>query len=284
MALKTPTPGREAHCNASCDGYAPYCGDQIVSDGEACDAGAGNNDGYSFAGVCNTSCSALGPRCGDDEVQSEFETCDDGDANTNVYSASEVCNNTCQGFAPRCGDGQVQFDEGETCDDGDANQDVYAGQEVICDTTCKGHAPYCRNNREVTDGEECDTGDNNNDVYGIGETCNRTCCGLFALIAETVSKMATKPVMTVMPMPTPTVFFRIAMPIVLTPRRIAETVSGRRRAKPATMATATTAITAKAIAKRCSRFVVMGLSKVMRSATTATPKTVIIVPPIVVRR
>ena len=31
-------------------------------------------------------------------------------------------------------------------------------------------------------------------------------------------------------------------------------------------------------------FVVMGLSKVMRSATTATPKTVIIVPPIVVRR
>ena len=49
--------------------------------------------------------------------------------------------------------------------------------------------------------------------------------------------------------------------------------------KPATMATATTAITAKV--QRCSRFVVMGLSKVMRSATTATPKTVIIVPPIV---
>jgi len=47
-------------CGPGCV-IAPYCGDGVVSNGEACDEGATNGTGY---GHCTTSCT-LGPRCGD---------------------------------------------------------------------------------------------------------------------------------------------------------------------------------------------------------------------------
>ncbi|MBN2362290.1 MAG: DUF1566 domain-containing protein [Deltaproteobacteria bacterium] len=67
------------HCNANCDGWAPYCGDGVVdSPDEACDSGPANGDGWSFAGHCNGTCSDWALYCGDTAVETGVEDCDDG--------------------------------------------------------------------------------------------------------------------------------------------------------------------------------------------------------------
>ena len=52
--------GASKMCGANCK-WAAYCGDAVVSNGEACDEGALNGAGY---GHCTAACT-LGPRCGD---------------------------------------------------------------------------------------------------------------------------------------------------------------------------------------------------------------------------
>ncbi|MFX6006975.1 hypothetical protein ABTF07_20585, partial [Acinetobacter baumannii] len=52
-------------CGPGCK-FAPYCGDGIVSNGEACDEAALNGTGY---GHCASGCT-LGPRCGDGIIES----------------------------------------------------------------------------------------------------------------------------------------------------------------------------------------------------------------------
>ena len=93
------------------------CGDGFVWAGEeACDDGV--NDG-AYAG-CAPGCDALGPHCGDGEVNGP-EACDDG-TNDGSY---EGCAPDCLALGPGCGDGEVYSGEAadggvyEECDDGD---------------------------------------------------------------------------------------------------------------------------------------------------------------------
>ena len=80
------------------------CGDGERDPGEACDDGV--NDG-SYGG-CSPGCGALGPRCGDGEVQSDHEACD----------GTAGCGEDCVLLPLECGDGV--FVPGELCPSGDA--------------------------------------------------------------------------------------------------------------------------------------------------------------------
>ena len=111
-------------CNAC---KAPFCGNQIVDPGEACD-GTIDCCGGCKVGSCGDGVAACGeacddgnmintdgctnnctlPVCGDGIVNGD-DVCDDG----NKVDA-DGCTNACQ--APACGDGIVQT--GEQCDDG----------------------------------------------------------------------------------------------------------------------------------------------------------------------
>ena len=168
----------EPHCNASCSGNAPHCGDGTTdnADGEVCDAGDANTASYTATPGCNTTCSGPNPHCGDGETQ-ESELCDDGDANTDAYSASEVCNSTCNDLAPRCGDGVLQESDGETCDSGAANTNAYSGAEIVCNSTCSGEAPRCGDGTKDEGFEVCDQGDSNTYDYRVDKTCVPTCDG-----------------------------------------------------------------------------------------------------------
>ena len=90
------------------------CGDGIATRFEFCDDGPGANTGE--YGHCLPDCSALGPHCGDGNLDEGFEACDDGD-NLGVYNS---CNPDCTA-GPRCGDGIRQPEFGEGCDAGLAN-------------------------------------------------------------------------------------------------------------------------------------------------------------------
>ena len=90
------------------------CGDGIATRFEFCDDGAGENTGE--YGHCLADCSALGPHCGDGNLDEEFEACDDGD-NLGVYNS---CNPDCTA-GPSCGDGIRQPEFGEDCDAGEQN-------------------------------------------------------------------------------------------------------------------------------------------------------------------
>jgi fibro-slime domain-containing protein len=116
----------ERHTNASnfeltLDGFVTErstcdytCGDGVATRFEFCDDGDGQNTGA--YGHCLPNCTALGPHCGDGNLDEEFETCDDGD-NLGVYNS---CNPDCTD-GPRCGDGVRQPEFGEDCDAGSEN-------------------------------------------------------------------------------------------------------------------------------------------------------------------
>lgn len=72
------------------------CGDGVVSDGELCDLGAGNNIGTYASStddrVCAADCVSYGPYCGDDILQVRFdEECDDGN-----HTDGDLCSATCE--------------------------------------------------------------------------------------------------------------------------------------------------------------------------------------------
>lgn len=94
--------------------------------GEACDDGV--NDG-SYGG-CSPGCGALGPRCGDGEVQSEHEACD----------GTAGCGEDCALLPLECGDGV--FVPGELCFSGDARTVTPMIQQrvVVGDYDGDGHA------------------------------------------------------------------------------------------------------------------------------------------------
>ena len=101
------------------------CGDGVATRFEFCDDGPGQNTGA--YGHCLPNCSALGPHCGDGNVDEDFEDCDDGD---NLGGASG-CNPDCTEGAS-CGDGIRQPDLGEECDAGPDN----GAPGSACSETC----------------------------------------------------------------------------------------------------------------------------------------------------
>jgi fibro-slime domain-containing protein len=176
-------------CAPGCQ-LAPYCGDAVVSNGEACDEGATNGAGY---GHCTAVCT-LGQRCGDKIVNGP-EACDDGIDNGSsgskcaadctlkcgnaVVDVGEACddgtaanvggygkcNPDCS-FGPRCGDGIKNGTE--TCDDG-KNDGTYG----TCKADCT-FAGYCGDNLLQTPPELCDNGAQNNvSAYGPDQCTNR---------------------------------------------------------------------------------------------------------------
>ncbi|HET7544272.1 MAG TPA: DUF4215 domain-containing protein, partial [Polyangiaceae bacterium] len=139
-------------CGPGCK-FAPYCGDQIVSNGEQCDDGANNGKGY---GYCLAGCK-IGQRCGDG-VKNGPEQCDDG---VNNGTSGSLCQMDC---TFKCGNGVV--DAGELCDDGAANNTGGYGK---CKADCTP-GPYCGDGYQ-SNGEVCDDGKNDGS-YG---TCDPGC-------------------------------------------------------------------------------------------------------------
>ena len=160
--------------------YMTMCGNGIVEAGEACDHGA-NNGTY---GYCNSTCTGLGPRCGD-SVRNGPEECDDGNT-----SNTDACLNTC--VNARCGDTYVQSGV-EMCDDGNmvttdacimcvnarcGDGYVQSGVEMCddgnmsntdaCVAMCR--AAVCGDGYIRTGVETCDDGNTVN-----GDSCPSTC-------------------------------------------------------------------------------------------------------------
>ena len=124
----TPTIMRRSQiCDPSCQGYAPYCGDGDITDGEVCDDG-NNDDGDSVRTIARR----IKPSAA--MVSLRGRGCDDGfDINSDNYSVAPHCNAACTGFAPFCGDGFQ--DANEECDTGDLNTSEYSSLG-ICNQYC----------------------------------------------------------------------------------------------------------------------------------------------------
>jgi len=182
--------GTTRQCGPGCR-WAPYCGDSISSNGEACDEGAANGTGY---GHCTLSCT-LGDRCGDGVVNGP-EQCDHGIANG---SSADTCAANC---TLKCGNGVV--DTGEQCDNGAANNNgAYGGCRSDCTLgprcgdgirngaeqcddglndgsygTCKSNctiADYCGDGTLTSPPESCDLGGQNSaTAYGLNQ-CTVAC-------------------------------------------------------------------------------------------------------------
>ena len=128
--------------------FAPYCGDGIVDEGEACDDGQAN---ALAPDACRPDCTL--PVCGDG-VTDGGEVCDDGNGDD-----TDGCVQGC--VAASCGDGFVQAGV-EVCDDGNAADNDACVQGCVLNTCGDGfvHAGV----------EECDDGNN---VDGDG--CDNAC-------------------------------------------------------------------------------------------------------------
>ena len=171
--------GIDPHCNLTCDGWLPYCGDgriqrpdcshwltcngtDIVTDccevyetmSERCDDGELNDS----PGYCYGDCSGY---CGDGTVQSDYEACDDGRDN----GQPEHCNRQCDGLTSVCGNGIVEY--GENCDDGNTVDGDY------CSSNCRQITGRCGDGTKQ-DNEACDEGEDNNGYHGH---CNEECSG-----------------------------------------------------------------------------------------------------------
>ncbi len=144
------------------------CGDAVVDDGEVCDDGI--NDG-SYGG-CAPDCSALGPYCGDSEVNDQDgELCDDG-VNDGSYNG---CAADCAALGPYCGDDTLDADDAEGCDGADlGGADCaslgFVGGELACANDCSLDTAACFNK----DGQsQAGAGDSckqiNDDGYADGD-------------------------------------------------------------------------------------------------------------------
>ena len=176
--------GMYGHCNATCTGLGPRCGDSMTNGPEQCDDGNTSNtdaclnscllptcgDGHVRAGVeqCddgNTSTTdacimCVSARCGDGYLQTGVEACDDGNT-----SNTDACLGTC--VAATCGDGFVRLGV-ETCDDGNTMDGD------ACPSTCILGASTCGNGI-VESGEECDDG--NSITTDACVSCTAARCG-----------------------------------------------------------------------------------------------------------
>ena len=111
-----PLNGTYGHCNKTCTGLGPHCGDSVLqaTEGEECDDGV-NLTTYGINGKpgCAPGCK-LSPFCGDGKTDSLFgEQCD----TKGVKLPDSSCQLNCT-YRPACGNGVVDTADGETCDDG----------------------------------------------------------------------------------------------------------------------------------------------------------------------
>ncbi len=114
-----PLNGTYGHCNETCTGLGPHCGDGVLqaAEGEECDDGV-NLTTYGINGKpgCAPGCK-LSPFCGDGKTDSLFgEQCDTG----GVKLPDSSCQLNCT-YNPFCGNGVIDKAEGETCDDGNTH-------------------------------------------------------------------------------------------------------------------------------------------------------------------
>jgi fibro-slime domain-containing protein len=111
-----PLNGTYGHCNKTCNGLGPHCGDSVVQDdeGEQCDDGV-NLTTYGINGQrgCAPGCK-WSPYCGDGKTDSLFgEQCD----TNGVKLPGSKCEANCT-YRPYCGNGIIDREYGEECDDG----------------------------------------------------------------------------------------------------------------------------------------------------------------------
>jgi fibro-slime domain-containing protein len=111
-----PLNGTYGHCNETCTGLGPHCGDNVLQadQGEECDDGV-NLTTYGINGKpgCAPGCK-WSPFCGDGKTDSLFgEQCD----TKGVKLPDSSCQLNCT-YRPSCGNGVVDKEDGETCDDG----------------------------------------------------------------------------------------------------------------------------------------------------------------------
>jgi hypothetical protein len=67
----------------------PTCGDGVVDRGEVCDDGPANGGSWSATEHCNASCSGSAPYCGDGTVDTTHETC--GERGLSACAAGDAC-------------------------------------------------------------------------------------------------------------------------------------------------------------------------------------------------
>jgi hypothetical protein len=65
------------------------CGDRVVDEGEVCDDGPANGSAWSAAEHCNASCSGSAPHCGDGAIDTTHESC--GERGLAPCAAGEAC-------------------------------------------------------------------------------------------------------------------------------------------------------------------------------------------------
>ena len=119
------------HCDPECEAplfcdesvgecVAFLCGNGVVEDAEACDAGPENSN--KTPNACRLDCTLAG--CGD-AVVDQGEACDDGNQLNDDY-----CSAACDVDFGHCGDGTLSVEAGETCDDGNTLNGDY------CSSNC----------------------------------------------------------------------------------------------------------------------------------------------------
>jgi cysteine-rich repeat protein len=165
---------QNGHCNATCTGQAPHCGDGTQNGPEVCDDGPLNSDAWSPAKHCNGQCTGYASWCGDGVINGP-EACDDG-AHNGEYGK---CKTDCTGIGPHCGDGEKNG--AETCDEG-ANpkaQCDYSQQSCVLCVGCQSTPTAGRwcGDGKTTDGEECDNGPANDSSAPCTDQCKKAVCG-----------------------------------------------------------------------------------------------------------
>jgi hypothetical protein len=143
--LNSDTWTLDQHCNASCSGWGPFCGDNNLSpDHETCDDGARVDSGNG----CSDACQRNDGGCGDGIEQSLFEDCDDGANGNNCDGCRDDCTTACV-----CATSQGCDAAGQWCDDGicsSCDNAVHCGTNCMA---CAGATPLCGG---VTVGCVCD--------------------------------------------------------------------------------------------------------------------------------
>ncbi|MBR4530845.1 DUF1566 domain-containing protein [bacterium] len=184
------------HCNSTCSGMTPYCGDGIIQRADCtgydnCRVVAGMNEecdeagSNGYYGHCNATCSGPGTeRCGDGILQRSncngfnncvvvpgaYENCDEEDSINGHYYGH--CDATCS--QPKgntyCGDGKIQKASTQECADWVAED---SGNRHLCDENTTENCCEVVQFLQGDNPETCDEGDNN----GYHDHCNTTCDG-----------------------------------------------------------------------------------------------------------
>ena len=155
--------GTYGHCNATCSGKGPYCGDGILDEGhEVCDRFM--DDVY-----CSDDCQTYYGKCGDGIVQNDYEACDKAPAGIGDGTGA-YCSDDCQESHGYCGDGIIFEAAGEECDNR-TNNDPYCEYGLAACTVCikckktPGIGRYCGDG-VVSGNEVCDKATFGDDAIG----------------------------------------------------------------------------------------------------------------------